>query len=63
MDQPHRSITTLDEAIDNIRETCEQYRLAVDKALIMTGSSNESIHRILNEITEYEQMVINLCQR
>ena len=63
MDQPRRSITTLAEAVDNVRETCEQYRLAVDKALIMTESSNESIRCILNEITEHEQMVIDLCQK
>ena len=36
MDQPRRSVTTLAEAVDNVRKTCEQYRLAVDKALIMT---------------------------
>ena len=63
MDQPRRSITTLAEAVDNVRETCELYRLAVDKALIVTESSNESIRRILNEITEPEQMVIDLCQK
>ena len=63
MDQPRRSVTTLAEAVDNVRKTCEQYRLAVDKALIMTECSNESIRRILNEITEHEQMVIRLCEK
>ena len=61
MDQSRRSITTLAEAVDNVREACEQYRLAVDKALIMTESSKESIRRILNEITEHEQAIINMC--
>ena len=63
MAEHRRSITTLDEAVDNVREACEQYRFAVDKALIMTECSKESIRRILNEITEHEQTVISLCGR
>lgn len=63
MDQSRRSITTLAEAVDNVRETCELYRLAVDKALIMTEIPIESIRQIVNEIEEQGQKVIDLCQK
>ena len=61
MAEHRRSITTLAEAVDNVRETCAQYRLSVDKALTIAGASPEAIRRILNEITEHEQAVINMC--
>ncbi len=62
MAEHRRSVQTLDEAVDNIREDCEQYRLSVDKALTIAGWEPESIRRILNKITEREQEIISLCK-
>ena len=62
MAEHRRSVQTLDEAIDNVEETCEQYRLSIDKALTIAGWEPESIRRILNKITEREQTIISLCK-
>jgi len=44
---------------DDVRETCELYRRAVDNALAMAEVSHESRRHILNQITEHEQAVLN----
>ena len=61
MAEHRRSITTLAEAVDNVRETCEQYRLSVDKALTIAGASPEAIRRTLNRMTEEEQAIKKMC--
>ena len=61
MVQDSKSVQTLAEAIHNVSQTCEQYRLSVDKALTIAGSSPEAIRWILNRMVEEEQAIINMC--
>ena len=63
MVQHSKPTEDLDQAMDNIRKTRNQYMASVDKALNIAGYAPESIRRILNEITEHEQKVISLCQK
>ena len=63
MVQHDKSTENLDQAIGDIKKTCQEYMGAVSKALALIGSKPEKINHLLNEIEEHKQMIISMCQK
>ena len=58
MIQDRKLTNDVEQAIDNISKNREKYMASVSAALNRAGAEPGTISKMLNEITEHEQMII-----
>ena len=62
MVQHDKSTEDLQEAIDSVKATCEQYLASVREALTIAGYSYSLRDGRKKEIEEYREMIIKMCE-
>ena len=58
MIQDRKLTDDVEQAIDNISKNREKYMASVSEALNRAGAKPRTIGKMLNKITEHEQMII-----